>query len=151
MSSLLLSSPSTMSLFTARESMRACMRKSFDAIISSRISHLPFLSDIIPYALIIATSSSRSDIMIISFPTTAMVLSTTPSEYFCAEAVSATAANAKAAASLLNQRMSILFCNYKFSVNARIFKQIVFQSRHEGLLSRADYHVLDERRAVFQR
>ena len=42
------SSPSTISLFTVRESTRACIRKSLDTIICSRISHLAFLSEPIP-------------------------------------------------------------------------------------------------------
>ena len=140
-----------MSAFTSSESTRACMRKSFAVIICSRSSHRLVLSDVNP-VICTCTSSSISEIVMTSLPTTATVLSTTPPEYFCAEATKVMAIKTiTAAAALIIRRFFISLKNYKLSGFARVFEQILFQSRNQRLLACAYYHIPDGRSAVLDR
>ena len=78
--------PCTMSLFTVRESIRACIRKILASSMFSSTSQRRSWSDPAPVARICCTSASMSDRRMVSPPTTATVLSTMPL-YFCALSV----------------------------------------------------------------
>ena len=78
--------PCTMSLFTVRESIRACIRKILASSMFSSTSQRRSRSDPAPVARICCTSASMSDRRMVSPPTTATVLSTMPL-YFCALSV----------------------------------------------------------------
>ena len=76
-----------MSLLTVRESIRACIRKIFDSIMDSSTSQRMFRSEDMPWARIVWTWFSMSEMVMASLPTTAMVLSMSPPGYFWADRV----------------------------------------------------------------